>query len=438
MTDETKDDSYPPASAGWTMAAVLFVLYVISVTDRFILSFVVGPVKADMGVSDLDLSYLNTILFVFYSCCALPIGYLVDRYPRRNVVFGGVLLWSIAAVSSGLVRSFGALMGVRALVGGGEATLHPCTYSMLADLFAPKRLALAIGVFVMGGTTGIGLSYLVGGPLVQALTANGSVTVPIFGTLHPWQQAFVLTGAPGLIICFLIFLLPEPVRRRAPDANRGAYGDAFRYMLRRPYFYISHFFAFALLQAAMGAAQFWLPVVFQRVHHWSPQSTGITLGLLQIVTAVIGLSAHGVIVGKLYARGMRNAHFRWMALMSALSTPFAIAAFVVGGWQMALLLLTPYYLMAICASSFGPASLQIAVPPVYRGRITSVYMIVLGLTSAISPSIPPAISDLFFHDEQKIGWGVAIAVGGLLALCATLLATGARTAREAVLDLERG
>ena len=45
------------------------------------------------------------------------------------------------------------------------AALSPAAYSMLADLFPRERLGRAIGIYSSGVFVGIGLSFIIGGPI---------------------------------------------------------------------------------------------------------------------------------------------------------------------------------------------------------------------------------------------------------------------------------
>ena len=55
----------------WYMVAVLTVAYIFSFIDRSILTLLVGPIRADLGISDTQISLLHGLAFaVFYTCSA--------------------------------------------------------------------------------------------------------------------------------------------------------------------------------------------------------------------------------------------------------------------------------------------------------------------------------------------------------------------------------
>src|SRR3546814_14287782 len=78
---------------------------------------------------------------------AMPFGWIVDRWNRRNLILIGLVLWSIATAASGLATNFGQLLTARIFVGVGEATLMPAASSMLSDAFPPRQRGRAFGIF---------------------------------------------------------------------------------------------------------------------------------------------------------------------------------------------------------------------------------------------------------------------------------------------------
>jgi len=56
-----------------------------------VLTLLVDPIRTDLRISDFQISILQGAAFVlFYAVCALPIGWALDRYPRRRIIFLGI------------------------------------------------------------------------------------------------------------------------------------------------------------------------------------------------------------------------------------------------------------------------------------------------------------------------------------------------------------
>jgi len=102
----------------------------------------VGPIKADLGLTDTEISLLHGLAFaLFYTVFGIwPIGTWADKGNRRNIVAGGVFLWSLMTALCGRMTNFVGLFAARVGVGVGEAALTPTAYSMLADYFHPRNV----------------------------------------------------------------------------------------------------------------------------------------------------------------------------------------------------------------------------------------------------------------------------------------------------------
>src|SRR3546814_9845397 len=133
-----------PRPGAWAMLAVLIGLLILSFIDRQIISLMVDPIRADLGVDDFQISLLQGAAFgIFYVLCGLPIGWLVDRFSRRWVIWAGVTIWSLCTAASGLADSYWMRLIARIGVGAGEAALPTAAYSMIPDLLPRKRVAFS-------------------------------------------------------------------------------------------------------------------------------------------------------------------------------------------------------------------------------------------------------------------------------------------------------
>jgi predicted MFS family arabinose efflux permease len=106
----TAERGYPARSAAWAFVLVLALAGVVSAVDRFVLNLVVDPVRADLGLTEIQIGLLQGLAFgLFYATVGLPLGLTADRYSRRWIVIIGIAVWSLATAASGLVQSFGAM-----------------------------------------------------------------------------------------------------------------------------------------------------------------------------------------------------------------------------------------------------------------------------------------------------------------------------------------
>jgi len=126
----------------WYALAVLTTVYVLNFLDRTLIYILFTPIKKEMAFSDLQLALLGTTSFViFYTLLGIPFGRLADRASRKNIIAGGLAIWSLFSGLTGFANSFWTLFFCRVMVGVGEATLGPAALSLLSDYFPPRMRA---------------------------------------------------------------------------------------------------------------------------------------------------------------------------------------------------------------------------------------------------------------------------------------------------------
>ncbi|MEM6586638.1 MAG: MFS transporter, partial [Pseudomonadota bacterium] len=138
----------PSSARAWYVVAVLSLAGVVSYIDRQVINLLVEPIKADLGVSDVQISLLQGFSFaLFYAVLAIPLAWVSDRYNRKIVILVGLVCWSGATFASGLAGAFAVLFVARMFIGVGEATLSPAGFSIISDYFTKEKLPGPISVF---------------------------------------------------------------------------------------------------------------------------------------------------------------------------------------------------------------------------------------------------------------------------------------------------
>jgi len=391
--------SSPRALGGaWWAVALLGLLYVLSFVDRVILALLVAPLKADLGVSDLQLGLLFGPAFaVFYALLGLPIARLADRGNRRNLIVAGVLLWGLATVASGFAGTFWLLMALRIGLAVGEAALTPSAYSLIGDLFPPEQRARAASVYSAAGMAGASGAYILGAMVVQGVGA--AATAGHAFPLSAWQLVLVIVGAPSLL-CGLLFAMTvrEPPRMQATETTPGL-GEAAAYLRTRARLFIGLFAGAGLTQAVGYAHSAWGPELLRRQFDLSIQQAGYAFGLAGLVAGLSGTLAAPQLTRILEWRGRRDAIALSSMICVALGGSFAVAAPLQSS-------ATTFLVFHACGAFFlvGAAnnvivSLQTLAPG--RMRATFVALVLMCITllglgigptaaAAISSSLDPA------------------------------------------------
>jgi len=432
----SEEARYPSGAYAWYVVAVLMTVYIFSFVDRQLLALLVKPIKADLGLSDTQMSYLLGFSFaLFYTLLGVPLGRLADTRSRRTLIAAGLGLWSVMTLGCGLAHRYWQLFLARMGVGVGEATLSPAAYSLIADYFPPRRLALAISVYGMGIYLGAGIAYALGGTIVSRLIAHGGLTLPIVGTLRAWQAAFIMVGLPGLLFAGMLYTVREPLRRglKGAPASVAPVGEVIRYFRTHWAAITCHNLGFALLSFVGWANFSWIPAFFQRTYGWTAAETGWRYGGVIFVFGSLGILAGGFLADCLAARGYRDARVRAGVAAALINCPFALLYPLMPNGASALVLVAPTTFAVAMAFGTAPAAIQEMMPNTMRGQASAVYLFAInfiGLGGA--PTAVAWCTDYLFQDEHCLGYSLALVGFPACVLSAVVLAAGLRPFRRAL------
>ena len=95
---------------------------------------------------------------------------LGDRYGRRRLFAGGLLLFAAASAACALAPNVETLIGARAVQGAGAALIMPLGLALLSEAFPPERRGAAIGIFSAITGLAVAAGPLVGGAVVEGLS----------------------------------------------------------------------------------------------------------------------------------------------------------------------------------------------------------------------------------------------------------------------------
>jgi MFS family permease len=400
----------PRSLQSWWMIVVFFFTAMHSYTDRFILSLLVDPLRADLNISDTQVSLLQGLAFALvYSFAGLPFGRLADRVSRRAVIIAGVVLWSAATIGCGYAVTFARLFAARVLVGIGEAALAPAAVSMIADSFPPERRGTALSVFIAGMAIGGGAAISIGGSLVGAATLGLFKELPVVGILPPWRAALVLLAAPGILIVLLLLTVHEPPRRQAA-ASAVSLSDALTRLRSRAGTLLPLFLAVGLLSAADFSFQNWTPALLSRRFGLSALDIGRQLGLLAILSGVGGTMAGGLL-GDFGARRRGEVARTSLAMGATLLGLAGSAVGLASTPDQVLVCFVLWGTMASASEALGIAAIQAVVPDEVRGvsvAITSLCNMLLGL--ACGTTLTALLTDRWFGNPRSVGASIGSVV----------------------------
>jgi MFS family permease len=416
MQDREPAGQTSPGYANYVLG-VLFVVYVFNFIDRQLLSVFIGPIKAEFGASDTEMGLLVGFAFaLLYTVAGIPIARWADRGNRRNIIAIGLAIWSAMTVATGLARNFTQLAIARVLVGIGEAAGSPPSHSLIADYFALDRRATAFAVYTAGAFVGSALAYLGGGYLREHFD---------------WRTAFIVVGAPGLLIALLVrFTVREPARgaseqRAAPDTATSTLGETLRFLAQsRAWLYLMA--GFSLVSVSSYAVLMWGFEFFGRVHGMAPIAIGNWMGVI----VGLGGSLGTLLGGRLFDHLVKDSATRALyvpVLLTLGSFPLGVFSLLAQSPVVALWCFLPFYLLLSVYLPAMYSNNQALARLHMRATAAAVMLFIVNIVGAgAGPLLVGALSDLFAtrYGEESIRYALVCSLGAGAAGALILLLSG--------------
>src|SRR5262245_8814067 len=365
----------------------------------------------DLALSDAEGGALQSAFILTYALASPPAGWLGDRRSRTHLAGLGVLVWSAATIASGLAPTYALLLCARALTGIGEASYAVITPSLLSDHYPAERRATVLSIFYAAMPIGTALGYILGG---------------VIGAHYGWRPAFLVAGAPGAVLAFLLLLLREPTRGRFDPSGTSdvplAIGPCLQALVSRRS-YVFNTVAQVLITFCLGGLGTWMPTYFVRERGLSIETAASTFGALVIVAGFAGTLVGGPLTERL-SKWRLGAAFEvsgWTLTVSVVSSFAAIFSPTPAVYWPAM-----FVTLFLVFVNTGPLNAAMAnvLPATLRARGFAVYTLAIHLLGdAISPSIIGAASD-------RIGLAIPVFVTAALLAVAGLVLLATRSSLD--------
>ncbi len=219
----------PKGRLRWILIVWVFVISSVSYCDRVNISIASHYIVKEFHFTNIQLGYIFSAFVLGYALFQAAGGRLADIYgPRWAIAVYTVWFAVFVSLVTVIPHSIGsmvlAFIGVRFLLGAGEAVLFPSSNRLVAKWIPSNERGTANGLIFAGVGAGAGMSP----PLVTYIMLHGG-----------WRLSFWLNAALGLLAGVVWFLLsrdkPEDhpwmsarelefIRSGLPDSSKSAKG----------------------------------------------------------------------------------------------------------------------------------------------------------------------------------------------------------------------
>jgi len=284
------------------------------------------------GMAQLTMS-LAMLSMAFFT---VAYGGLSDRYGRKRVLLGGLVLFTCGAAVCMIAANLPVLLAGRILQGAGAGCGVVVARAIARDVYGQDRVAQVIAYLTAAYVLGPMFAPLIGGQLT---------------TLLGWRALFVLASLFGLVVILAVACaVPETRARNAAAPPRGVFAG-YKSLLRR-----QRFIGF-MLQPGMMSAAFYTQATaasFLAAEHLGADASDIglwffafpigfmsgsfisgrigakqSIEFMTILGGVIGVANGVLLAGWLYFGGVSMAALyipgMFVSLAQGLSMPYAQA-----------------------------------------------------------------------------------------------------------------
>ena len=200
----------------WAMLALLSCAFFFHQADREIFGLLTIPIQDELGLTDGQIGWINTVLSWTLAGMAFVAGPVGDRFSRKWIITLSLVAWSLMTFMMGFVgdwRIFGfvipaffVVMFFRSIATGvGESFYGPC-YPPLIAAYHKETRSLALSIHQ--------------GALYFGLMTSGVLTAWALGFLGTWRHVFMVFGAAGFTLGVSFIWLLKDVDRPMQGSDR--------------------------------------------------------------------------------------------------------------------------------------------------------------------------------------------------------------------------
>ncbi|MBJ9976863.1 MFS transporter [Pseudomonas sp. S75] len=204
-------NAQPLSRYQWRVVILCFLIVFLDGLDTAAMGFIAPALSQEWGIDRASLGPVMSAALIGMVFGALGSGPLADRFGRKGVLVGAVLVFGGFSLASAYAGNVDQLLVLRFLTGLGLGAGMPNATTLLSE-YTPERLK---SLLVTSMFCGFNLGMAAGGFVSAKL-------IPAYG----WHSLLVLGGVlPLLLAVVLLLWLPESarflvVRNRGSDAVR--------------------------------------------------------------------------------------------------------------------------------------------------------------------------------------------------------------------------
>ena len=390
----------------WLLIAMLSCAFFFHQADRALFGLLTIPIQKDIGLTDVQIGWINTTLSWTLAAMTVVAGFVGDRCSRKWLITLSLIAWSLMTVCMGFIGGFwGALFFRSIATGVGESFYAPSAYALIA-VYHKNTRSLALSIHQAA--------------LYVGLMVSGLAVAWLLGFLGSWRNVFIAFGVAGCLLGIMfIWTLKdgesgEEKRVRSEDGRGIGLGESLRAYFCNP--------------SALCATAGFVAIVFVNNAYlfWAPKFAA------EKFAVDVGEAGKGVMLwhhlfafGAILVGGVVTDRF--VSKMPRFRLGFQITALLLGAPMLLWIGLSQSFVtLLVAASAYGVfrgffevnthASLFDVVPPQFRSTAVGLLNMIAFFFGGLSGVAMGALSQKFGVRGFEIGFGIMAAFYAVAAL----------------------
>jgi EmrB/QacA subfamily drug resistance transporter len=153
----------------WILAAVSLGMFM-TLLDLTIVNIAVPAILQDLHTTVTEVSWVINAYSLALAVLFLSMGGLADRFGRKFIFLGGLLVFTVFSLLCGLAPSIGWLVAFRVGQGVGGAAMAPISLAIVMSVFPRRQHGMAVGLWGALGTVAAAIGPSLGGVLIEYIS----------------------------------------------------------------------------------------------------------------------------------------------------------------------------------------------------------------------------------------------------------------------------
>ncbi|MGG1550362.1 MFS transporter [Paenibacillus ferrarius] len=198
---------------------VLMLTMSVSMMTGIMFNIALPRISAEFSLTIAQVSWMSSAYILIYAVGSVTYGKLADRFPLKNLVTAGLLVFALGSLLGLTSHGFAAALAGRCLQAAGAAVIPAMSMIIPLRYFAPERRGAALGMTAVGLAFGNALGPVIAALIVSSLNWRWLFAVPLvvlaalplfrkyLGDERPQPQGGTFDWLGGLLLGAAIALL---------------------------------------------------------------------------------------------------------------------------------------------------------------------------------------------------------------------------------------